>query len=256
MAQLTELTALDPRGRLRDKVAIVTGSGSGIGEGIANRFVAEGALVVCSDIDGERAERVAASLQRVGTATSRETNVASVEACEELVRTSLEEFGRVDIVVNNAGINRDAMLHKMSDDQWDDVLAVDLSGVFYVTRAASRILREQRHGRIVNISSISAYGNLGQANYAAAKAGVIGLTKTAALELARYGATVNAIAPGFIDTPMTRAMPEESRERVLASLPMGAGTPRDVAATAAFLASDDARYITGQVINVTGGSPL
>jgi 3-oxoacyl-[acyl-carrier protein] reductase/2-hydroxycyclohexanecarboxyl-CoA dehydrogenase len=167
------------------------------------------------------------------------------------------EFGALDILVNNAGINRDAMLHKMTDEQWQQVIAVDLSGVFFMTRAASRIMRAAGKGRIVNIASASWMGNIGQANYSAAKAGVVGLSRTAAKELARSQVTVNAICPGFIDTQMTRGIPEQIREQQVAKIPLGRpGQPGDVAALVAFLASDEAGYITGEVINVGGGYVL
>ena len=177
--------------------------------------------------------------------------------CDALVGTVQARFNRVDILVNNAGINRDAMLHKMTDDQWAQVLAVDLSGVFYVTRAASRLMRTAGSGRIVNIASASWMGNVGQANYAAAKAGVVGLTRTAAKELARSQVTANAICPGFIDTQMTRGIPDAIREQQVAKIPLGRmGQPADVAAVVAFLASDEAGYVTGEVINVGGGYVL
>jgi 3-oxoacyl-[acyl-carrier protein] reductase/2-hydroxycyclohexanecarboxyl-CoA dehydrogenase len=161
---------------------------------------------------------------------------------------------RLDILVNNAGINRDAMLHKMTDEQWHQVIAVDLTGVFFMTRATSRVMRTAGSGRIINISSASWMGNIGQANYAAAKAGVLGLTRTAARELARSQVTVNAICPGFIDTAMTRGIPEQIREQQVAKIPLGrAGQPADIAAVVAFLASDEAGYITAEVINVGGG---
>jgi len=193
--------------------------------------------------------------QACGSASSAiELNVTDSEACEHAVDDVVSQSGRLDILVNNAGINRDAMLHKMTDQQWNEVIAVDLNGVFYMTRAASRVMRAAGSGRIVNISSASWLGNIGQANYAAAKAGVVGLTKTAARELARYQVTANAICPGFIDTAMTRGIPENIREQQLAKIPLGrAGQPADVAAVVAFLASDEAGYVTGEVINVGGG---
>src|SRR5205807_7536577 len=174
--------------------------------------------------------------------------------CDRLISAVKDRHKRLDILVNNAGINRDAMLHKMTDDQWHQVIAVDLTGVFFMTRAASRVMRAAGSGRIVNISSASWMGNIGQANYAAAKAGVVGLSRTAAKELARYQVTVNAICPGFIDTQMTRGIPDQIREQQVAKIPLGrAGQPADVAALVAFLASNEAGYITGEVINVGGG---
>ena len=240
---------------LAGRVAIVTGAARGIGEGIARRLAADGALVICGDINDADAGRVAAACGH-GSWGAR-LDVSSSAACDELVAAVTATHGRLDILVNNAGINRDAMLHKMTDDQWLQVLSVDLSGVFYLTRAAARVMREARSGRIVNISSASWLGNVGQANYAAAKAGVIGLTKTAARELARTQVTANAICPGFIDTEMTRGMPDALRQQQLDRIPLGrAGQPADVAAVVAFLASDEAGYLTGEVINVGGGYVL
>ncbi len=238
--------------RLEGKTAIVTGAGRGIGAGIAAKLAAEGALVVCADLNLADAQKVA---QESGHgAWAERLQVSSAAECDALVAEVARRQGRLDVLVNNAGINRDAMLHKMTDEQWQQVLDVDLSGVFYMTRAAARVMREARQGSIINISSASWLGNIGQANYAAAKAGVVGLSKTAARELARYQVTVNAICPGFIDTPMTRGMPDALREQQLAKIPLGrAGQPSDVANVIAFLASDEAAYITGEVINVGGG---
>ncbi|HEX9096324.1 MAG TPA: 3-oxoacyl-ACP reductase FabG [Candidatus Dormibacteraeota bacterium] len=238
---------------MTDKIAIVTGAGRGIGEGIARRLARDGAIVVCADVNEADATTVASSLAGLGL----RLDVSKADDCEALVKNVHERYGRLDILVNNAGINRDAMLHKMTDEQWHQVIAVDLTGVFFMTRAASRIMRTAGSGRIVNISSASWMGNIGQANYAAAKAGVVGLSRTAAKELARSQVTVNAICPGFIDTTMTRGIPDAIREQQLAKIPLGrAGQPADVAAVVAFLASDEAGYITGEVINVGGGYVL
>jgi 3-oxoacyl-[acyl-carrier protein] reductase/2-hydroxycyclohexanecarboxyl-CoA dehydrogenase len=241
--------------RLANKIAIVTGAGRGIGEGIAKKLAAEGSAVVCADRNLEDAQSTANTLG--GESYAEQLDVSAADECNALVAKVTECFGHIDILVNNAGINRDAMLHKMSDLQWDEVIAVDLSGVFYMTRAVSRIMREARNGRIINISSASWLGNIGQANYAAAKAGVVGLTKTTAKELARYQVTANAICPGFIDTAMTRGIPEHIREQQVAKIPLGrAGQPSDVANVVAFLASNEASYVTGEVINVGGGYVL
>jgi NAD(P)-dependent dehydrogenase (short-subunit alcohol dehydrogenase family) len=241
--------------RLQDKIAIVTGAGRGIGEGIARKLAQEGATVVCADVNDADARRVAESLGQ--GAVGMRLDVSRSSDCDAVVNEVNDKFGRLDVLVNNAGINRDAMLHKMTDEQWQQVIAVDLSGVFFMTRAASRIMRAAGSGRIVNISSASWLGNIGQANYAAAKAGVVGLSRTAAKELARTQVTVNAICPGFIDTEMTRAIPDAIRAQQLAKIPLGrAGQPADVAALVAFLASEEAGYITGEVINVGGGYVL
>jgi 3-oxoacyl-[acyl-carrier protein] reductase/2-hydroxycyclohexanecarboxyl-CoA dehydrogenase len=240
---------------LKGKIAIVTGAGRGIGEGIARKLAGEGATVVCADINAADAQTVAADIGEgsVGEAL----DVSKSDACDGFVQRVHERFSRLDVLVNNAGINRDAMLHKMTDEQWQQVISVDLSGVFFMTRAASRIMRAAGLGRIVNIASASWMGNIGQANYSAAKAGVVGLSRTAAKELARYQVTVNAICPGFIDTQMTRGIPENIREQQVAKIPLGRpGQPADVAALVAFLASDEAGYITGEVINVGGGYVL
>jgi len=240
---------------LTDKVAIVTGAGRGIGEGIARKLAHEGAMVISADVNEADAKRVAADCGN-GSMGVR-LDVSSAAECDAAVKDVHEHYGRLDILVNNAGINRDAMLHKMTDEQWHQVIAVDLTGVFFMTRAASRMMRAAGSGRVINISSASWMGNIGQANYAAAKAGVVGLSRTAAKELARSQVTVNAICPGFIDTAMTRGIPDAIREQQVARIPLGrAGQPADVAALVAFLASDEAGYVTGEVINVGGGYVL
>lgn len=241
--------------RLEGRIAIVTGAGRGIGRAIAKRLADEGATVICADVDEQAAEEAAFNCNSEALAAT--VDVSSRGACDDLIRRTVDGFGCLDVMVNNAGINRDAMLHKMSDEQWDSVIAVDLSAVFYLTRAAGRVMREAGHGRIINISSASWMGNIGQANYAAAKAGVVGLTRTAAKELARAQVTANAICPGFIDTEMTRRIPQEVYQAQIERIPLGrAGQPSDVANLVAFLASDEAGYLTGEVISVGGGYTL
>jgi 3-oxoacyl-[acyl-carrier protein] reductase/2-hydroxycyclohexanecarboxyl-CoA dehydrogenase len=215
----------------------------------------EGASVVVADVVRDNAEPCAEDIRRAGgKAVAALANIAKPDEVNDLFDAALQAFGRLDAVVNNAGINRDGMLHKMSDEQWDAVIAINLTGTFYMTREAAKRLREQKSGAIINISSMSWMGNLGQANYAASKAGVVGLTMTAARELARSHVTANVICPGFIDTDMTRGMSEEGWNMMVGKVPMGfAGKPEDVGNLAAFLASDEAAYITGQIIEVSGG---
>lgn len=243
---------------LSGKVAIVTGAARGLGLGIAEKLAILGAHVIVSDMNQEGAEKAVSEIAaRGGSAEVFLCNVADKEEARNLVEQTAEKHGRLDILVNNAGINRDVMLHKMDHEQWDAVIGVNLTGVFNTMQPASVIMREQENGRIVNISSASWLGNVGQANYAAAKAGVVGITKTAARELGRKNITVNAICPGFIDTDMTRGVPEKVWDLMVSKIPMGrAGKPEDVANCIAFLASDQASYINGEVINVGGGMVL
>lgn len=243
--------------RLTDSVALVTGGSRGIGAAIARRLAAEGATVAVNYAGSQAAaqaivdEIVAAG----GKAIALQADVCDSAACAEMVQRVAEEFGSLNIVVNNAGIARDGLLMRMSDEDWQAVLDTNLTGVFAITRAAARIMLKQRSGSIVNVTSvIGLVGNAGQANYAAAKAGVIGLTKSAAKELASRNVRVNAVAPGFIETDMTAELPEKVREAARAEIALGGfGTPDDIAAAVAFLASDDARYITGQTLAVDGG---
>jgi 3-oxoacyl-(acyl-carrier-protein) reductase len=243
---------------LTGKVAIVTGAARGLGKGIAEKLANLGAHVVISDMNKEGAHTaVSQIIERGGSAEVFLCNVADKEEAKHLIEQTVEKHGKLDILVNNAGINRDSMLHKMNHDQWDAVIGVNLTGVFNTMQPASIIMRGQENGRIVNISSASWLGNIGQANYAAAKAGVVGITKTAARELGRKNITVNAICPGFIDTDMTRGVPENVWDLMISKIPMGrAGKPEDVANCIAFLVSDQASYINGEVINVGGGMVL
>lgn len=243
--------------RLKDKVAIVTGSGRGLGKGIALKLAQEGAKVVIADVNP--ADDVVAEIEKQGgVAAAFAVNVTKQEEVQALVKFAIDKFGTLDIMVNNAGINRDGMLHKMTKENWDLVIAVDLTGTFYGTQEAIKYMRTKNYGRVINISSGSWLGNIGQANYAAAKAGVVGLTKTAARENARKGITCNAICPGFIETDMTVKLKEVNGgaawDSMMQRIPMGyAGKPSDVGNMIAFLASDEAAYITSEVINVGGG---
>ena len=243
---------------LTGKAAIVTGSARGLGRGIAEKLGSLGSHVIISDINAEGLEITASEFREKGyKVQSFVANVAKRDEAEALVQYAINECGQLNILVNNAGINRDAMLHKMSQEQWDSVIGVNLTGVFNCLQPTALHMREQQSGRIINISSASWLGNIGQANYAAAKAGVVGLTKTAARELAKFNVTCNAICPGFIETDMTRGVPEKVWDTMISKIPLGrAGRPEDVANMIAYLASDQASYITSEVINVGGGFVL
>ncbi len=242
-------------GLLAGRTAIITGGAQGLGYAIAEAFVAEGARVVLGDLDLGRTEAAAAELGGSGVARAAHCDVTSSAEVDALVTATVEEYGGLDVMVNNAGITRDATLRKMTEEQFDEVIAVHLKGTWNGTRAAAGVMREQGRGAIVNMSSISGkVGLIGQTNYSAAKAGIVGLTKAAAKELAHLGVRVNAIQPGLIRSAMTEAMPQRIWDAKLAEVPMGrAGEPREVATVALFLASDLSSYMTGTVLEVTGG---
>ena len=241
---------------MEGKVAIVTGGARGIGLAIATCLAEEGGSVLISDLNREAAAIEAEKLTEKGlTAIAVGTDVASSDEVKEMVSAALNEWGRVDILVNNAGITRDGLLLRMRDDDWDAVISVNLKGAYHCIKATLPLMTKQRSGRIVNISSIAGVmGNAGQANYSASKAALIGLTKTVAREYASRGITVNAVAPGFIDTAMTAPLSQVVREGLLKEIPLARlGSPEDVAHAVLFLSSDQASYITGQVIHVNGG---
>ncbi len=246
--------------RLEGKVALVTGASQGIGAAIARALAAEGARLFVNHYPSERdaaaADTVVAELTAMGVVASAfPGDVSKPGDCAALVEHVVAEAGRIDILVNNAGITRDGLLVRISDDDWKAVIETDLTSVFSCTRAAARPMMKQRSGAIVNVASVvGVMGNAGQANYSAAKAGVIGLTKTTARELAGRGIRCNAVAPGFIETDMTRALPDAAREAARSAIAMDRlGSPEDVAQAVLFLASDDAGYVTGQVLAVDGG---
>ena len=242
--------------RLKDKVALITGAAQGIGREIALVFAREGADIVVGDINLEKANITKQEIEALGRqALAIELNVADFTKVEEALNKILDKFGKVDILVNNAGITKDNLLLRMSEQDWDAVIAVNLKGTFNCTKAVSRVMIKQRSGKIINIASIiGIIGNRGQANYSASKAGIIALTKTTAKELALRNINVNAVAPGFIQTEMTAKLPEDLRQKMLQAISLNRlGTPADVAAACLFLASRESDYITGQTIIVDGG---
>lgn len=242
---------------LKNKIVLITGAGRGIGRAIAIALAKEGAEVVINyNGSEERAKEVKQTIEENGgKASIYKCNVSDFAACETMIKDIVKEYGHLDILVNNAGITKDGLIMKMKEEDFDSVLNVNLKGTFNTIRHSARQMLKQRSGKIINISSVSGIlGNVGQANYAASKAGVIGLTKTMARELGSRGITVNAIAPGFVDTEMTEVLSEEIRENACKQIILGRfGKPEDIANTAVFLASDKADYITGQVISVDGG---
>ena len=241
---------------LSGRVAIVTGGSRGIGYAIAARLAADGAAVVVSARDPERLERAVKELEAHGApALGVVADAAKREDAERLADAVKQRFGRVDVLVNNAGITRDALFIRMKDDDWDSVLDVNLRGPFLLTRVVAKMMVRQKSGRVIHITSTAgAMGNAGQANYSAAKAGLIGLTKALARELAHWSITVNAVAPGLIETDLSAAVPAAAREALIAQIPLGrVGSSQDIAEMVGFLAGDGAAYITGQVFHVNGG---
>lgn len=241
---------------LKDKVALITGGARGIGRDIASVFADNGCNLVLGDIDEEALVTAVGEIEGRGVSCEGyKLDVSSMESVQEAVGKSIDRFGRIDILINNAGITRDNLLLRMKEDDFDKVIAINLKGTFNCTKVVSRIMLRQHYGRIISISSvIGLIGNISQVNYAASKAGIIGLTKSTARELASRNITVNAVAPGYIQTAMTEVLSDEVKERMLQNVPLGKpGTPADVANAVLFLASDLASYMTGQVLVVDGG---
>lgn len=240
----------------KDRVVVITGAGGGIGSATAHFFAQTGASLALNDIHKEGVENLGAELQKkysvpVSTYTQ---DVSITSQAQEMIQQIGDKWGRIDVLVNNAGITRDAMLHKLTEKDWDDVLRVNLKGPFNLGQASAKWMVQQKKGRIINIASVAWHGNIGQTNYSAAKAGLVGMTRTWAVELSRYNITANAIAPGFVRTPMTEKVPPEIRERFVQKIPLKRmGEPQEIAALIGFLSSDEAGYITGQCIEIDGG---
>ena len=239
--------------RFENKVVLVTGGAAGIGKVTAENFAREGAKVAICDVNTDAGEAAAKELGP--DASFRQVDVASSASVSEWVDAVMDQYGQIDVLVNNAGITRDGLIMRMKEEDWDVVISVNLKSAFNCIKSISKVMVRQKAGRIINLASVvGVMGNPGQANYVASKAGMIGLTKTVARELGSRGITVNAVAPGFIETDMTAVLSEKAREAMLSIIPLQrAGTPQDVAEAITFLASDNAGYITGQVLHVTGG---
>lgn len=243
--------------KLAGKVAVVTGGARGIGAAIAERLLADGAdTVVMLDVNQESIEETAKKLDPSGKrAVAYACNVASKESVDAVFADIFTKYQKIDILINNAGITRDAMFHKMTKEQWDAVLEVNLNGVFYCTQAVIPAMKENNYGKIVNFASVSAFGNIGQTNYGATKAAVIGFTKCLAKEVARNNITVNAIAPSYVNTEMLQAVPEAVLQKFIAAVPLGRlAEPAELASVASFLSSNDSSFVTGHCIVVSGGS--
>ncbi|KGK88650.1 hypothetical protein DP73_12140 [Desulfosporosinus sp. HMP52] len=242
--------------KLENKVAVVTGAAQGIGAAILKRLLEDGAAsVVAIDINQEQLDQTAKELDASSEKViPMKCNIADRNEVTDVFKKIYEKLGKVDILINNAGITRDSMFHKMPQDQWDAVISVNLTSVYNCCQAVVDKMRKQEYGKIINLSSTSAWGNVGQTNYSASKAGLLGFTKSLAKELAGKNITVNAIAPGFIDTEMTRSMPEAAKSMALMLIPAArAGNPAEVASVVSFLASDDSSFVTGECIKVCGG---
>jgi 3-oxoacyl-[acyl-carrier protein] reductase len=246
--------------RLHDKVAIITGGAQGIGKGVVERFAKEGATVIIWDVQKEKAHTLESILkaQKLKAESMEDVNITQLESVSQAAQKVFDKYGRIDILVNNAGIVRDATLLKMTEEQWNDVLSVNLTGVFNCTKAVVPFMIEHQYGRIVSLSSTSGvFGNFGQTNYVAAKAGVAGMTKTWGRELGKYGITANAIAPGPIETDMLASIPSEILEQMKQKIPVKrTGKPEDIANAALFFCSEEAGFVTGQTLVVDGGTML
>ena len=241
--------------KLKGKIAIITGGAAGIGFATAKTFLKEGASVAICDVNGEKIDQAVAELSAVGTVKGYVADISKKDQVENMVQAILAAFGRIDILVNNAGITSDAQFYKMSEEQFDRVINVNLKGTYLMTKAVVNSMIEQKYGKIVHLSSVSAFnGNFGQTNYAATKAAIMGMTRVMGKELGKYGITVNAVAPGSIMTDMYSAVPEEVKQKKLAAIPLRRyGDPEEAANLIAFLASDESSYITAQTIVIDGG---